>query len=101
MAIDVEETLLTAADAPPTETVAPTWNAEPDRVTAVPPEVGPRAGSAEAIAGGGGGATNVNAAASVEAWPSGFVTTTLTVPAACAGGVAAMEVAATTQTSAL
>src|SRR5512143_3805990 len=59
--------------------------------TLVPPAVGPLAGTSDArtgggsTVGGGGGATKVKAAASVEAWPSGFVTVTSTAPAACGG----------------
>jgi hypothetical protein len=42
----------------------------------------------------------VNAPASVEACPSGFVTVTFTAPARCAGVVAVIEVAVTAPTTA-
>jgi hypothetical protein len=53
-------------------------------VTAVPPAVGPDAGVTPVTV-GGGGTTYVNAFANVPLCVSGFVTVTLTGPAACAG----------------
>ncbi len=47
---------------------------------------------------GGGGAMYVNPLARVPLWASGFVTTTVTAPAAWAGVVAVMEVELTTVT---
>jgi hypothetical protein len=55
--IDVAVEEETTAAAPPKVTVAPAWNAEPVRVTDVPPAAGPFAGATDTSAGGGGGAT--------------------------------------------
>src|SRR5512138_3552990 len=97
--IDVEVDEITAAAAPPKLTLAPAAKLAPEMVTAVPPRSGPLDGVAELTA-GGGGATYVNAPASVAERPSGFVTVTLTRPATCAGAVAEMETAETLPTAA-
>jgi hypothetical protein len=75
---------------PPKETVAPLWNPLPLTVTDVPPAVGPLFGVTDATA---GAATYVKQLEQLPLWPSGFVTTALTDPAACAVVVPVMLVA--------
>src|SRR5512140_488755 len=90
--IEVELEEISAAAAPPKLTLGPEAKPVPEMVTTVPPRSGPLEGVAE-LTTGGGGATYVNAEASVALWPSGFRTTTETAPAACGGVVAVIEVA--------
>ncbi|HEY8824113.1 MAG TPA: hypothetical protein VIP07_04430 [Candidatus Limnocylindria bacterium] len=75
---------------PPNETVAPVWNPLPATVTLVPPPAEPLAGAIELTV--GAGARYVKQPVHVALWLSGFVTTTLTVPAACAPVVPVMLV---------
>src|SRR3954469_171642 len=75
----------------PKVTVAPVWKFVPVMVTNVPPDVGPLFGEMLPIV--GEGSVYVNACDSVADWPSVFVTTTSTLPAACAGAVAVIDVA--------
>src|ERR1043166_9594008 len=88
--IDVELTTTTnfAARAP-NVTAAPSAKFVPVMVTGVPPVVGPVFGDTFVIV--GFGSVYVNACASVADWPSVLVTTTSTLPAACAGDVAVIE----------
>jgi formyltetrahydrofolate synthetase len=62
----------------------------PVMVTLVPPSVGPELGVTLATV--GAGSSYVKPLVSVPLWPPGFVTTTLTAPAAWAGVVAVIEV---------
>jgi hypothetical protein len=88
-------TVTPLAATPPNETAAPATNPDPVIVTEAPPEAGPDAGETEVIV---GGALYVNPLVSVPDCPSGLVTTTLTVPAECAGVVAVMDEPLTTVT---
>ena len=81
---------------PPTETVAPPWNAVPLIVTAVPPAVAPLVGAIELTV--GAGATYVKQPAHAPLCASGFVTVTLTDPAAWAVVVPVMDVALIVET---
>ena len=99
--IDVAVTVPTTAAVPPKVTVAPAWKFVPVIVTTVPPAAGPDAGEMPTGDGGGaGGVTYAKPFKSVDDCPSGFVTTTLTVPAAWAGTVAEIDVAVTAPTTA-
>ena len=94
--IDVAEPLVTDALIPAKVTVVPgPPKPVPVIVTDVPPLVVPDVGLIAVMlgAGGGGGATNVNAAPLVADCPSVLVTVTSTAPAACAGEVTCREVA--------
>ncbi len=96
------------AAVPPKETDAPAANPDPVSVTGVPPAVVPVAGEmllnagADEEGGGAGGAGPAarysNASASLLVWPSGFVTTSSTLPAVPGGVVTAMDVALETLT---
>jgi hypothetical protein len=88
-------TVTPVAAVPPIVTVAPLTNPVPAIVTLVPPPIGPEFGVIELTVGGG---TNVKQAEQVPDCVSGFVTTTFTVPATCAGVVAVIVVAFTTVT---
>ena len=81
--------------APPSVTVAPVWKALPAMVTAVPPTVDPLVGVIDVTV---GAATYVKQAAHVPLCVSGFVTTTLTAPAACAVVVPLMLVGVIVET---
>ena len=74
--VPVPNTLIAAT--PPNVTVAPGAKPEPNMVTLVPPTVVPEPGKTDVIVGG----MYVNPFTVVAADPSGFVTTTLTPPAA-------------------
>jgi hypothetical protein len=74
--VPVPNTLIAAT--PPNVTVAPGAKPEPNMVTLVPPTVVPELGETDVIIGG----MYVNPFTLVAADPSGFVTTTLTPPAA-------------------
>src|SRR5215831_4173889 len=89
-------TLTPAAALPPKLTVAPARKPVPLIVTPVPPIVEPEPGDTPVTV--GGGATNVNAPASVPLCASGFVTLTSATPAACADVVAVIVPAPTTIT---
>jgi hypothetical protein len=86
-------TVTATAPAAPNRTAAIDAKFEPVIVIHVPPTAGPVDGVKLLIAGGGGGATYVNAPADVPDFPSGFVTAIVTGPATCAGLVAEMLVA--------
>ena len=75
---------------PPNETVAPVWNPLPVMVTLVPPPAGPLVGATELTV--GAGARYVKQPVHVALCVSGFVTTMLTAPAACAAVVPVMVV---------
>ena len=79
-------TFTEVAATPPKLTVAPDTKFVPLMVTEVPPLLAPLLGDIEVIVGGSAPAVvNVKPPARVPAWPSGLVTMTSTVPAACAG----------------
>ena len=78
--IAVAVTEVTTPGVPPNVTVAPGRKLRPFTVTTSPPFAVPELGEVTPTDGGGGTAY-VNAAASVALWPSGFVTTTSTMPA--------------------
>jgi len=80
---------------PPNETVEPLWNPVPAIVTEVPPALGPLFGEAEATV---GAATNVKQPLQLPTCASGFVTTTLTAPGACAVVVPVIEVGLVVET---
>jgi hypothetical protein len=86
--INVSLTDTFVAATPPNVTVAPWAKPDPLMDTKVPPPVFPELGLMDVIA----GRTYVNPFVLVKLEPSGFVTTTLTVPAACAGVVAKIAV---------
>ncbi len=89
--IDVLPTTTTfVAATPPMVTVAPETNPVPPIVTDVPPAVVPELG--EMVVTVGAALLYVYPLARVPLFASRFVTTTLTVPAACAGVVAVIEV---------
>ena len=96
----VIEVLLTTcapvAAVPPKVTLAPLRKFVPVIVTAVPPEVVAEFG--ETAVTFGAGFAYVQPLVSVPLWLSVLVTTTLAVPAECAGVVAVMEVPLTTVT---
>jgi hypothetical protein len=79
--IAVAVTLVTVSAEPPNDAVAPLWKPVPFTVTAVPPDPRPELGVTDA---GTGGARYVKQPPHVPDCVSGFVTTTLTAPAACA-----------------
>jgi hypothetical protein len=107
--IDVTLTTTTLdAAVPPKETVAPAANPVPDSVTVVPPAVVPdvgaiavTVGATGAGGGGGGGCAEmyVKPRNRLPLCPSGFVTTTSTLPALPAGAVAVIDVALATFTA--
>jgi hypothetical protein len=74
--VSLPDTFIAAT--PPNVTVAPGAKPEPDMFTFVPPTVVPEPGKTDVIVGG----MYVNPFTVVAADPSGFVTTTLTLPAA-------------------
>jgi hypothetical protein len=98
--IDVLFTTVTpVAGVPPMITVAPARNPVPVMVTAVPPAAVPDAGEIAVSVGVGlDTAVKVNPWVNVPLCVSLLVTTTLTVPAACAGVVAVIDVLFTTVT---
>src|SRR5689334_18914993 len=91
-------TLTPVAAVPPKLTAAPATKFAPVTVTAVPPPVGPLLGDTLLTVGAGAAEAYVKPFARVALCASGLVTTTLTVPAACAGVVAAMRVLLATVT---
>lgn len=93
--IAVGVVLVTVAERPPKVTTAPVWKAEPEMVTAVPPERDPVVTDRFVMAGGD---RNLKAAASEPDCLSGFVTLTGTAPDAWAGVTAVMVVPLTTVT---
>jgi hypothetical protein len=82
--------VVTVTGDPPSEAVAPLWNPPPVMVTDVPPPAGPLLGAIDVTV---GAATYVKQLEHVPLCVSGFVTTTLTAPAACAVGVPVIVVA--------
>ena len=80
--IVVALTVATVKAEPPNEAVAPAWKSLPVIVTEVPPAVPPVFGATEVTVGGGVGATYVKQLVHVPVCASGFVTATLTAPAA-------------------
>ena len=94
--IVVALTVETVRAEPPNETVAPAWNALPEIVTPVPPAVGPVVGATPVTA--GAGARYVKQLAHEPLCVSGFVTVTVTAPAACALVVPVMVVALIVET---
>ena len=91
-------TLIFEADIPPKFTVAPATKFVPVTVTEVPPAAGPEFGETPVTVGAGAGAEYVNPPARVPLCPLGLATTTLTIPAACAGVIAVIVVLFTTLT---
>jgi hypothetical protein len=91
----VAVTVDTVTAVPPRETVAPVWKLLPATVTAVPPRVDPLVGVIEITV---GAATYVKQPVQAPACESGFVTTTLTVPAVCAVVVPLMAVGVRVET---
>jgi hypothetical protein len=91
----VAETVDTVSAAPPSETVAPVWKSDPAMVTAVPPRLGPLDGVIDVTV---GAATYVKHPEHVPVCVSGFVTVTVTAPAACAAVVPVMLVALIVET---
>src|SRR6266542_2082564 len=81
---------------PPNETVAPAWKSVPVIVTAVPPALAPLFGVTELTV--GAGARYVKQAMQVPLCVSGFVTVTVTAPAACAVVLPVMLVALIVET---
>jgi hypothetical protein len=75
---------------PPKDTLEPLWKPVPAIVSAVPPALGPLFGVTELTV---GAATYVKHPVHVALCASGFVTITLTAPAACAVVVPVIEVA--------
>ena len=67
---------------PPNETEAPATKSLPVIVTDVPPAAAPVFGATDETVGGGAGATYVKQPAHVPLCASGFVTATVTKPAA-------------------
>src|SRR6185312_14806582 len=98
--VAVIEVLLTTvtllAAVPPKLTPAPERKLVPPMVTVVPPPVGPELGETEVTV--GLVLVYVNPLERVALCPSVLVTTTLTVPVACAGVVAVMDALLTTVT---
>ena len=93
--IEVELIVDTLSAEPPNETVAPAWKPDPLTVTVVPPALGPLDGATDVTV---GPATYVKQPLQVPLCASGFVTTTFTLPAACAVVVPAMLVALIVET---
>ena len=93
-------TVTFVAEEPPNVTVAPETKLVPAMVTEVPPATGPEVGVTLVTvgAGAGGGVEKVKPFKIVPLWPSGFVTTTLTAPAAWAGVTAVIVVLFVTET---
>ena len=79
-------------------TVAPATKFVPVTVTEVPPAAGPEFGETPVTVGAGAGAEYVNPPVRVPVCPPGLVTTTLTIPAVCAGVTAVIVVAFATLT---
>ena len=77
---------------PPTDAVAVLWKPVPVIVTEVPPALAPVLGVTDVTV-GGGGATYVKQTTHEPLCVSGFVTMTVTAPAACAVVVPEMPVA--------
>jgi len=93
-------TVTFVADVPPKVTVAPETKLVPEMVTEVPPATGPELGvTLDTVgAGPGGGVEYVKPFERVPLWPSVFVTTTLTAPAAWAGVTEVIVVLFVTET---
>ena len=89
-------TVTLVAATPPIATVAPFTKLVPVIVTGVPPAVGPEVGAIFVTV--SGGPRYAKPFVSVPVFPSGFVTTTSTSPAACAPVVAVIVVWLTTVT---
>ena len=88
--IAVALVVATVSADPPNETVAPLWNPVPEMLTDVPPTLAPLLGVTDVTV---GAATYVKQIEQVPLCASGFVTTTLTNPAAPAAVVPVMVVA--------
>ncbi len=83
-----------AAAVPPNDTPVTPVKLVPVIVTTVAPAVEPEVGDSDVTVGGAGGATNVNlSAAETAEIPPGVITVMSTMPAACAGEVAVIDVA--------
>src|SRR5262249_23978754 len=89
-------TVTPVAGVPPTATAAPAAKLVPVNVSTVPPVVEPL--GRPTLASCGAGPRKVKPAPIEPLWPSVFVTTTVTLPAACAGVVAVMVVLLPTAT---